>query len=81
MKKISLLFLVLFLTINTYCQVLSAPLKTHQETNWYWAATTECVLEYYGYPTPECVIAEYTRTSSFYLLVFQNSRIIKFTLY
>jgi hypothetical protein len=35
-----------------------------EQTNWCWAASTQCVLAYYGYSKEQCEIAEYARTHS-----------------
>jgi hypothetical protein len=42
--------------------VLQVPEVLQEQTEWCWAATTTCVLKYYGNEVTQCQIADYART-------------------
>ena len=60
MKKYILL-LFLSITITVSAQVLTVPAIKKEQTEWCWAASSACVLAYYGYWERQCDIAEYVR--------------------
>lgn len=63
MKKSIYLFSTLcFVNVHIDAQVFSVPEVTQEQNQWCWAGVTQTVLDYYGYPTAQCDIAEYTRT-------------------
>jgi hypothetical protein len=43
-------------------QVLNLSQVIQEQSQWCWAATSSCGLDYFGYPVEQCTIAEYTRT-------------------
>jgi hypothetical protein len=43
-------------------QILNVSAVTQEQTEWCWAGVSACMLNYYCSPTPQCTIAEYTRT-------------------
>lgn len=45
-------------------QVINVPQVIQEQTQWCWAASSACVLDYYGGNTAQCTIAEYTREVS-----------------
>jgi hypothetical protein len=67
MKKILLLFAIIIQAgffSSAGAQVLNVN-NTEQEYNqWCWAACSKAILDYYGFITPQCDIAEYTRSSA-----------------
>jgi hypothetical protein len=60
--RIFIVFLVIVL-INSiaYSQYLRVPQTIQEQDQWCWAATSSCVLNYYGKNIPQCMCAEYTR--------------------
>jgi hypothetical protein len=64
MKKSALLGLLITIISPVFLngQVLNVPLVTQEQDQWCWAGVTSCTLGYYCTPTPQCEIAEYTRT-------------------
>ncbi|MDQ3109454.1 MAG: T9SS type A sorting domain-containing protein [Bacteroidota bacterium] len=44
-------------------QVLNVPQIIQEQNQWCWAGVSKCILDYYGYPNPQCDIADYARTS------------------
>jgi len=67
MKKYFLfLFLGATVTLNAqeYTVILEVPDIRQQETQWCWAAVSQCVLAYYSYFPQQCEIADYARTIS-----------------
>ena len=67
MKNIYKLFSVssLFLIIaSSFAQTVSAPIPTvkQEQDQWCWAANSQAILDYYGFPTKQCTIVEYART-------------------
>ena len=46
---------------------LEVPDIRQKETQWCWAAVSQCVLTYYGYWHQQCEIAEYARTISHWI--------------
>lgn len=62
MKKIILCVLVLITSIHLKSQVLNVSQVIQEQNQWCWAGVSACILDYYCTPTPQCVIAEYTRT-------------------
>ncbi len=65
MKKIFpiLYFLLVFIAAPLSAQVLNVSRITQSQTEWCWAGTSACILEFYGKKIPQCQIAEYARTS------------------
>jgi hypothetical protein len=53
-----------FLQANIYSQVINVPSVIQEQTQWCWAASSACVLDFYGDITAQCTIAEYTREVS-----------------
>ena len=62
MKKIILFIFILITSVHLKSQVLNVTEVIQEHNQWCWAAVSACVLDYYCTPTPQCVIAEYTRT-------------------
>jgi hypothetical protein len=63
-KYILLLFFGAIITLNAQDLVLKVLDIRQEQTNWCWAASSSCVLDYYGYPQEQCEIAEYARIHS-----------------
>jgi len=61
MKKIPILIFAILLPVQLTSQVLNVNEFIQEKNQWCWAAVTACVLDYYCVPTPQCVIADYTR--------------------
>ena len=59
-----LLIFSLFLFSGIKAQVLSVPEIYQEQDNWCWAGVSKCVLDYCGFFTQQCEIAEYTRSVS-----------------
>ena len=67
MKRVVFLSIIFFhlLTANLYSQTILDVTEIFQErSEWCWAATSACVLDYYCYTTQQCEIADYTRQTS-----------------
>src|SRR5688500_7050594 len=70
MKRSAMFFrsviLVSALPLCVESQVLSVPQVIQQQTEWCWAATLKCVMDYYdpNLSFSQCVIAEYARTQA-----------------
>ncbi len=67
MKRIAFLSIICFQLIatNLHSQTVLDVTETIQErSEWCWAATSACVLDYYCYTTEQCEIADYTRRVS-----------------
>ncbi len=65
MKRISLLLsslLIITANIPLHAQVLNVQEVIQEQTQWCWAGVSSCTLDYFGTPTAQCDIAEYTRT-------------------
>jgi hypothetical protein len=62
MKKIFFVFLGIFLFFNNQAQVLPVRLMFQEQNQWCWSGVSACILDYYCHTTPQCEIAEYTRT-------------------
>ncbi len=64
MKKIYFILPFLMIPfIKVSAQVINhVPSVIQEQTEWCWAGTSDCVLQYFGYPTLQCDIAEYART-------------------
>lgn len=62
MKKISLWIAIFLLIGELQSQVLEVKEMTQEQDQWCWAGVSACILDYYCVPTPQCEIAEYTRT-------------------
>ena len=61
--KIRVFIITLIILINSiaYSQYLRVPQTIQEQDQWCWAATSSCVLNYYGKNIPQCMCAEYTR--------------------
>ncbi len=68
MKKILFVLFTGILTGTCFLspgQVLNVSNTEQQHDQWCWAGSTKCVLDYYGFSTPQqCDIAEYVRTTA-----------------
>ncbi len=68
MKKFLFVFFNVVLFVNNFGaqgQVLNVSNAEQQYDQWCWAGSTKCVLDYYGFSTPQqCDIAEYVRTTA-----------------
>ncbi len=53
--------LVMACNINLFSQYLRVPETIQEQDQWCWAATSSCVLKYYGSNIQQCEAAEYTR--------------------
>ena len=67
MKNFKTLLVILLIIIGSLglklnAQILNVPLVIQEQTNWCWAATSKCVLDYYSFTNAQCTIADYTRT-------------------
>ena len=66
MKKFRTFFVIVLvigsLNIKIDAQIINVPLVIQEQTNWCWAASSACVLDYYGFTNAQCTIADYTRT-------------------
>ena len=51
-----------FTTANA--QILGVKKITQEQTEWCWAATSACILDYYKKPIQQCTIAEFARKNS-----------------
>jgi len=61
-KYILLLFLGVTVPLSAQEIKLEVPDVRQKETNWCWAAVSQCVLNYYGYSSiKQCEVAEYAR--------------------
>jgi len=62
--KITMVAVILLCTLafTPKAQVLNVTEITQEQNQWCWAGVSACALDYYGTPTEQCVIAEYTRT-------------------
>ena len=61
-KYIVLLFLGATITLNAQVDIeLDVPTVYQEQTNWCWAASSKCVLEYYDFKHSQCEIADYVR--------------------
>lgn len=64
MKK-HLLFLVFLFLIKIHVfahHVLTVNEVIQERDQWCWAASSKCILDYYGFPKSQCAIAEYARS-------------------
>jgi hypothetical protein len=66
MTKIHTLSFIALLLILTYSPVKAQVLvdvsyKIQAQSEWCWAASSQCLLSYYGYSVSQCDIAEYAR--------------------
>jgi hypothetical protein len=63
-KKIIVLTTIVVCTLPalSYGQILDVPEVVQEQTEWCWAATSTCVLNYYGNNVTQCTVAEYART-------------------
>lgn len=48
-------------TVLSQNYYLKVPQTIQEQTEWCWAATSSCVLKYYGLNIAQCTVAEYTR--------------------
>lgn len=65
MKRKTIILACLFISSIFTClnaQVLNVQEVIQEQTQWCWAGVSSCTLDYYGTPTTQCEIAEYTRT-------------------
>jgi len=62
-KSILLLFLGITITLSAQTIKLNVPAIKKEQTEWCWAASSKCVLVYYGYWEQQCDIAEYVRNN------------------
>ncbi len=62
MKKVFLTFIILISLLKSEAQVLPVHLFTQEQDQWCWSGVSACILDYYCHTTPQCEIAEYTRT-------------------
>lgn len=53
---------VLLLSSSAFAKVLPIQLVTQEKDQWCWAATSKCIINYYGTAVNQCQIAEFTRT-------------------
>jgi hypothetical protein len=64
-KKISLLFLLTLVLSNpSSAQILNVQSEIQDYDQWCWAASSQCILAYYGFTQSQCAIAEYTRENA-----------------
>lgn len=54
----------LILSSVAFAKILAVSLVTQEQNQWCWAATSKCVINYYGTSVTQCEIAEFTRTHS-----------------
>jgi hypothetical protein len=59
--NISIIFAFIFFSSNASSQYLRVPETIQEQDQWCWAATSSCVLNYYGKNISQCMCAEYTR--------------------
>lgn len=66
MKNIYILIIVITFIANAplKAQILNVNEIFQEQDQWCWAGSSACVLDYYSATTPQCEIAEYTRTVS-----------------
>jgi len=62
MKKISIILVLLIFVFQIRAQVLPIRLMFQEQDQWCWSGVSACILDYYCHTTPQCEIAEYTRT-------------------
>lgn len=62
MKNLLILCVIFILIFKVEAQVLPVHLVTQEQNQWCWSAVSACFLDYYCHTTPQCEIAEYTRT-------------------
>jgi hypothetical protein len=49
---------------TAHAQILGVKKITQEQTEWCWAATSACILDYYNKPVEQCKIAEFARKNS-----------------
>lgn len=66
MKKRWIFFIILIISseIQSNAQQLYVKEYLQEQDKWCWAATTQCVLDYYGVDVSQCEIVDYARTHS-----------------
>jgi hypothetical protein len=64
LKRNAIIFLAVFCSAAAFGQILDVPEVTQEQTEWCWAGTSCCVLNYYGKPVSQCTIADFTRTKA-----------------
>ncbi|MBN1601748.1 MAG: C39 family peptidase [Chitinispirillaceae bacterium] len=64
MKRMALFTAVFLLNSFTYGQVLQVSEVIQEQSEWCWAATSACLLTYYGKTVTQCTIADYARTNA-----------------
>lgn len=63
--KRHVLFVVFLLLLKTHVyahHVLKVNEVIQERDQWCWAASTKCILDFYGFPQSQCAIAEYARS-------------------
>lgn len=63
-KRYAIVFILALCFATTYAQVLDVPEVSQEQNEWCWAAVSSSVLGYYGKPTSQCTIADFTRTKA-----------------
>ncbi len=68
MRKNNIILVAIILFFNLLrspinAQVLGVPVIIQEQTEWCWAASSKCVLDFYGHVYPQCEIVEYTRNA------------------
>ncbi len=61
-----ILYVILIISSETLCksQQLNIKETLQEQDSWCWAATTQCVLDFYGKSVSQCEIVNYARTHS-----------------
>jgi len=68
MKKLFLLLISgLTFSLNAQIYILDVRDIRQKETKWCWAATAQCVLDYYGHQYEQCQIVDYARTIAMWI--------------
>ncbi|MBN2274750.1 MAG: T9SS type A sorting domain-containing protein [Bacteroidales bacterium] len=67
MKNISVLMMILFIQTGLLkSQKLQVNEVFQEKSYWDWAAVSQCILDYYGFPVDQCEMAEYIRISGWH---------------
>lgn len=56
--------LTMSISISVNAQILNVQSEIQDYDQWCWAASSQCILAYYGFPEQQCTIAEYTRETA-----------------
>jgi len=64
LKNLLLSFLTAGFFVSVNAQILNVQSEIQDYDQWCWAASSQCILAYYGFPEQQCTIAEYARETA-----------------